>query len=40
MEMQPEDILFIPGSAAKNVVKRSMESLMQVATGLAIYGAH
>ena len=40
MEMQPEDILFIPGSAAKNVVKRSMESVMQVATGLAIYGAH
>ena len=25
---------------AKNVVKRSMESVMQVATGLAIYGAH
>jgi polysaccharide biosynthesis/export protein len=40
MEMQPEDILFIPGSAAKNVVKRSMESVMQVATGLAIYGVH
>jgi len=40
MEMQPEDILFIPGSAAKNVVKRSMESVMQVATGLAIYGPH
>ena len=40
MELQPEDILFIPGSAAKNVVKRSMESVMQVATGLAIYGVH
>jgi polysaccharide biosynthesis/export protein len=40
MEMRSEDILFIPGSAAKNVVKRSMESVMQVATGLAIYGAH
>jgi polysaccharide biosynthesis/export protein len=40
MEMQPEDILFIPGSAAKNVVKRSMESVMQVATSLAIYGPH
>jgi len=40
MEMQPEDILFVPGSAAKNVVKRSMESVVQVATGLAIYGAH
>ena len=40
MELQPEDILFIPGSAAKNVVRRSMESVMQVATGLAIYGAH
>ena len=40
MEMQPEDILFVPGSSAKNVVRRSMESVMQVATGLAIYGAH
>ncbi len=40
MELQPEDILFIPGSAAKNVVKRSVESVMQVATGLAIYGVH
>lgn len=37
MEMQPEDILFIPGSAAKSVLARSMESVVQVATGLAIY---
>ena len=37
MEMQPEDILFIPGSAAKSVIARSMESVVQVATGLAIY---
>ena len=40
MELQPEDILFVPGSAAKNVVTRSMESVLQIATGLAIYGAH
>ncbi|HLH05686.1 MAG TPA: polysaccharide biosynthesis/export family protein [Terriglobales bacterium] len=40
MDMQPEDILFIPGSAAKNIVKRTAESVMQAATGVAIYGVH
>jgi polysaccharide export outer membrane protein len=40
MELMPQDILFIPGSAAKNAFSRGMESVLQVATGLAIYGAH
>ena len=40
MDLQPEDILFIPGSAAKRAFTRSMESVFQIATSAAIYGAH
>jgi len=40
VDMMPEDILFIPGSAAKGALTRGVESVMQVATGLAIYGVH
>jgi polysaccharide export outer membrane protein len=40
MELKPEDILFIPGSAAKGALARGVESVFQVATGAAIYGAH
>jgi polysaccharide export outer membrane protein len=32
-----DDVLFVPGSAAKSVARRSAESVLQVATGLAIY---
>jgi polysaccharide biosynthesis/export protein len=39
LELQPEDILFVPGSAAKGAMRRGMESVIQVATGLALYGA-
>jgi polysaccharide export outer membrane protein len=35
--MQPDDILFIPNSAGKSAGRRSMESLLQVATGIMIY---
>jgi polysaccharide export outer membrane protein len=36
--LQAEDIVFIPGSGAgKGVGKRSLEAIVQVATGLAIY---
>jgi polysaccharide export outer membrane protein len=40
VDLMPEDILFIPGSMAKNAMKRGLESVLQVATSVAIYGAH
>jgi len=40
VDLMPEDILFIPGSIAKNVIKRGFESAIQIATNVAIYGAH
>ncbi len=38
LELQPEDILFIPNSVAKSATKRSLEAILQTATGVAIYG--
>jgi polysaccharide biosynthesis/export protein len=35
--LQAEDIIFVPGSAAKGAAKRGMEAIIQVATGLAVY---
>jgi len=35
--LENEDVLFVPSSAAKSAARRSMESIVQVATGLAIY---
>ena len=35
--LQADDIIFVPGSAAKSAAKRSMEAIIQVATGLAVY---
>lgn len=40
MDLNPEDILFIPGSAAKGALTRGMESVFQVATSMAIFAAH
>ena len=37
MDLMPEDILFIPGSAAKRAFTRGVESVFQVATSMAIY---
>jgi polysaccharide export outer membrane protein len=36
--LQAEDILFIPDSSAKRALNRGIESVVQVATGVAIYG--
>jgi len=36
-EMQPEDILFIPNSAAKSAFYRAAEAAISTATGVAIY---
>ena len=35
--MQGEDILFIPTSASKSAMRRSLEAAVQMATGVAIY---
>lgn len=35
--LQPDDILFIPASKAKTAGRRTMEALIQTATGMAIY---
>jgi polysaccharide export outer membrane protein len=37
IRLQPQDILFIPGSTGKNAVARSMEAILQAAVGVAIY---
>jgi polysaccharide biosynthesis/export protein len=38
LKLQPEDILFVPSSAAKSASRRSIEAILQAATGVAIYG--
>jgi polysaccharide export outer membrane protein len=38
VHLQAEDIIFVPSSAAKSATKRSLEAIIQAATGLAIYG--
>jgi len=38
VELMADDILFIPGSAAKGAAKRGMDSVIQIATSLAIFG--
>jgi len=37
VNLQPNDILFVPSSAAKSAARRSVEAIVQTATGLAIY---
>jgi len=39
MRLQAEDIIFVPNSAAKSAFRRSMEAIVQTASGVAIYGA-
>jgi polysaccharide biosynthesis/export protein len=38
--LQPEDILFIPNSLAKSAARRSLEAVVQTASGVAIYGRY
>jgi polysaccharide export outer membrane protein len=35
--MQGEDVLFVPASAGKNAARRTLEAVVQTATGLAVY---
>jgi polysaccharide export outer membrane protein len=37
--LQAEDIIFVPTNAAKGAGRRGLEAVIQMATGLAIYGA-
>jgi polysaccharide biosynthesis/export protein len=37
--LQAEDILFVPDSSGKRALNRGIESVVQAATGVAIYGA-
>jgi polysaccharide export outer membrane protein len=39
VRLQAEDIMFVPNSAAKTATRRTLEAIIQTATGLAIYGA-
>ena len=36
-QLQPDDVVFIPGSAAKGAAKRGAEAILQMATGIAIW---
>jgi len=40
LELQPDDIVFVPTSTAKTVTRRSLEAILQAATGIAIYGRY
>ncbi len=37
LQLQPEDILFVPSSTAKSAGRRGLEAIVQAATGIAIY---
>jgi polysaccharide export outer membrane protein len=39
LKLQAEDIIFVPNNAAKGATRRGLEAVIQMATGLAIYGA-
>jgi polysaccharide export outer membrane protein len=38
VRLQAEDIIFVPNSAAKSAGRRTLEAIIQSATGVAIYG--
>jgi polysaccharide biosynthesis/export protein len=38
VHLQAEDIIFVPNSAAKTATRRTLDAIIQTATGLAIYG--
>lgn len=37
MALRPDDIVFVPTSAAKNAARRGIEAILQTASGMAIY---
>ena len=38
VRLQAEDIIFVPNSAAKSATARTLEAIVQTATGLVVYG--
>ena len=38
--MEPEDVLFIPNNAAKSVGMKTLDTILQTTTGMAIYGRY
>jgi polysaccharide export outer membrane protein len=38
VDLQADDILFVPNSTAKTAMHRGLEAIVQAATGVAIYG--
>jgi polysaccharide export outer membrane protein len=40
MPMQAEDVLFVPNSAAKNARMKTLDAIIQAATGIAVYGRY
>ena len=37
LQLQPDDIVFVPGSAGMSAAKRGAEAALQMATGVAIW---
>jgi polysaccharide export outer membrane protein len=37
LQLQPDDVVFVPGSAGKSAAKRGGEAILQMATGVAIW---
>jgi len=37
IQLQADDVVFVPGSAAKSATKRGVEAILQMATGIAIW---
>jgi len=37
LKLQPDDVVFVPGSAGKSAAKRGAETILQMATGVAIW---
>jgi len=40
LKLQPDDIIFVPRSAAKSAAMKGIEAALQAATGIAIYGRY
>lgn len=38
INLQPNDIVFVPSSAAKSAGRRTLDAIVQTATGMAVYG--
>jgi len=37
LQLQPDDVVFVPGSAGKSAAKRGAEAILSVATGMAVW---